>query len=104
MSSSKDLTPSAKPPAVDRASESIVGEAGPPRPSAISSGEIEIGPASFGPDSLAGTADSSVAPQSRSYVDPKEMKREPGLPLKTLVGIGAATLLVLVALALLLFR
>jgi hypothetical protein len=57
------------------------------------------------PDSLAATTKgASVAPASRSFVDPAELRRKPGVPLPTLVGVGAGVLVVLVALALLLFR
>jgi hypothetical protein len=110
-----DLTSSPKAPLpMDRASESVVN---PPsigrvqivRGPTISSGEIEIPPESFSPIavSVANPPSSHQPPPLSAGLGgvPTAMGRaQPALPLSTMVGIGLAVFVVLVGLALLLFR
>jgi hypothetical protein len=104
MDDTRGSQPALKPPPVDRASESVVSSrVPPPPPSPDSSGQIEISPASFTPDSLAGTSPASTVPLN---APPRAAAAHDaaGLSLRALVGIAGGVLLVLSALALLLFR
>jgi len=113
------IDPRANAPPVERVSESIMssqvdqherdGKADPPKNmiGPVSSGQIEIG----GPESLinedapplsASTATSIPPPPSAIIAN--AMGRNQKLPLRTIVAIGAAVVVVAIGLSLLLFR
>lgn len=110
------IDPRANPPAVERASESIMssqvdklereGRAEPPKQtSAISSGQIEIG----GPESLINEDAPPLSSSPAASIPPPSaiianaMGRNQKLPLRTIVLIGVAVVVVLIGLSLLLF-
>jgi hypothetical protein len=120
---SKDSVPPHRvPPPMDRASESVVNPVDPAgrsrdaplmkQTTAIESGEIEISPASFAAPSSASPSSSGATSLPPASLDPPPStiianamgRGKQRLSLGAIVGIGGAIFLLVVGLALLLFR